>query len=237
VNTLCQENLTQPNLLESEAGLNPQQKQQQQGGTGKRVGVHVCPWCEKKYLPKRKVQKFCSNSCSAKNTHKNRRRPIDEKLWPYLKITDSGCWEWQRARDWDGYGVVSWNNEGLRDYRAHRVAWILTFGEIPDGMLVCHKCDNPPCCNPMHLFCGTHKDNTQDCIQKGRFKGDPDAHGNRARGERASKSKLTESDVHYIREHCVFRSRQCGASVMGRKFGVSKAAILAIIHRRSWSHV
>jgi len=237
VNTLCLENLTQPNLPESADAQNPQQKQQPQGETGKREGVHVCPWCKKEYVPKRKSRKFCSNSCSAKNTHKQRRKPIEEKLWPHLKITDSGCWEWQRAKDWDGYGALGWQRVGKLEQKAHRIAWILTFGEIPDGMLVCHKCDNPPCCNPMHLFCGTNKDNTQDCIQKGRFKAGSDSNGNKARGERASKSKLTESDVHYIREHCVLRSRQCGATVMGRKFGVSKAAILAIIHRKSWSHV
>jgi hypothetical protein len=74
------------------------------------------------------------------------------------------CWPWQRHRNPEGYGVTKL--AGFR--RAHRLAWCLTNGPIPDGMLVCHTCDNPPCCNPAHLFLGTESDNRQDMLAKGR---------------------------------------------------------------------
>lgn len=83
-----------------------------------------------------------------------------------VTVTPEGCHEWRGARRAGGYGAVS---VAVRqtDY-AHRVAWQLAFGPIPDGMFVCHRCDNPPCCNPEHLFLGTNADNMRDMVAKGR---------------------------------------------------------------------
>ncbi len=81
--------------------------------------------------------------------------------------TETGCTEYQGGRDPKGYGVA-WNGQRLR--RAHRLIWELTHGPIPDGMLVLHRCDNPPCCNIDHLFLGTARDNSRDMIAKGRGK-------------------------------------------------------------------
>src|ERR1700688_2570513 len=80
--------------------------------------------------------------------------------------TDSGCWEWQKALDRHGYGAV---NVSSSERSSHRLAYKLFRGEIPPNMEVCHKCDNPPCCNPGHLFIGTHADNMTDAINKNRF--------------------------------------------------------------------
>lgn len=87
----------------------------------------------------------------------------EELFWRNVdKRGPDECWEWKRARNSSGYGR-------LGSTAAHRVAWHLTNGQIPDGMYICHHCDNPPCCNPAHLFCGTQTDNMQDAKAKNRF--------------------------------------------------------------------
>jgi hypothetical protein len=83
----------------------------------------------------------------------------------------SGCWEWQGNRDYRGTGRVgngTYHKGTSSTVLVHRVAWELTYGPIPAGLFVCHTCDNPPCCNPAHLFLGTQKDNMHDCKLKGR---------------------------------------------------------------------
>jgi hypothetical protein len=81
-----------------------------------------------------------------------------------IKITESGCWEWTKGKVSYGYGVAWYKGQGCR---AHRLSYQLYFGEIPDGLCICHKCDNPTCINPEHLFLGTNKDNIRDRDAKG----------------------------------------------------------------------
>ncbi len=92
-------------------------------------------------------------------------RPVSERFWS--KVTDAGsCWVWTAHRSRRGYGTF--DVEGASQ-QAHRVAWALSHGPIPHGMLVCHHCDNPSCVRPEHLFLGTALDNSRDRIAKGRF--------------------------------------------------------------------
>ena len=88
-----------------------------------------------------------------------------ERFWEKVVKTDS-CWLWTASKRGKGYGYFWFNN---KHNRAHRVAWELTSGEVPEGMLVCHKCDNRLCVNPDHLWLGTDKENIRDCVDKGRF--------------------------------------------------------------------
>ena len=81
------------------------------------------------------------------------------------KRSESGCLEWSGSISARGYGQTKWN---YRYYSVHRLSWELENGPIPDGMLVCHKCDNPKCFEVTHLCLGTHADNRQDCVAKGR---------------------------------------------------------------------
>jgi len=83
-----------------------------------------------------------------------------------VSISASGCWEWARSRAPNGYGRLK---IGTRTVYAHRAAWTLHFGPIPPGLFVCHRCDNPPCVRPDHLFLGTSADNVRDSIEKGRW--------------------------------------------------------------------
>ena len=86
----------------------------------------------------------------------------------FSKVNKKGpneCWEWTGSRNEQRYGQF-W--DGVRCIRAHRFIWELFIGSIPDGMYICHKCDNPSCCNPEHLFCGTQQDNIDDMYSKGR---------------------------------------------------------------------
>lgn len=119
-------------------------------------------------------------------------RPAEAKAWfkaqlrPEKGPLKTRCYIWTRACIPKGYGLTTWNKQGTT---AHRVAWLLFRGPIPDGMLVCHICDNPPCCNPGHLFLGSPQDNMDDMIVKERDRKRP------LTGIDHPRAKLTDRDV------------------------------------------
>jgi hypothetical protein len=111
----------------------------------------------------------------------------------------------------------------------HRIAWELANGrQVPKGMDVCHTCDNPPCCNPAHLWIGTAKDNTRDMILKGRarYKAMP--------GEKHGNAKLTDAAVRRIRK---MREKGQTLAQIGSFFGVTKHCIWHIVRRNAWKHI
>lgn len=88
-------------------------------------------------------------------------------FWSHVDIQGANeCWPWKNVRTRQGYGTKKVSGKWVY---SHRMAYEYAFGPIPDGLLVCHKCDNPPCCNPNHLFLGTGRDNVRDAISKGRW--------------------------------------------------------------------
>lgn len=97
---------------------------------------------------------------------------LNKRFWSHVTKTESGCWEWKGCRiKGRGYGIVKRFVDGKKKYRkVHRVAYELAIGPVPEGLMVCHHCDNPPCINPEHLFAGTGSDNMSDCVKKGRYK-------------------------------------------------------------------
>lgn len=96
-----------------------------------------------------------------------KRRPLKDRFWSKVQKTD-GCWEWTGSRRPKGYGVFAVN--GARRESAHRVAYALFIGPISAGFFVCHRCDNPRCVRPDHLFLGTQADNMRDMHAKGRHR-------------------------------------------------------------------
>lgn len=139
-------------------------------------------------------------------------------------VADSGCWEICGVRHKQGYGQIK--VEGKTKF-AHRLAYEAWVGPIPEGHIVRHKCDNPPCVNPGHLETGTQLDNARD--RESRNRHDP------ARGENAGSSKLTEDEVRSIRSRYI--PYKVSRQFLANEYGVSKTTITIILSRKGWSHI
>jgi len=139
-----------------------------------------------------------------------------------------GCWEWTGSRD--RYGLF---RVGKKIKKAHRSAWEMENGPIPDGLFVLHRCDNPPCVRPDHLFLGTQTDNMQDAAtkQRRRYRTGPRPE---YRGTLTPAHKLSEADVVRIRE---LSERGWTLRRLALEFHVGQTAIFKVVHRQSWTHV
>jgi hypothetical protein len=137
------------------------------------------------------------------------------------------CWNWTAGCFTSGYGQIRVHNKSVY---AHRLAWLLFRGSIPDGMLVCHTCDNKRCVNPRHLFLGTYQDNMDDMVAKGR-----DRRIRGPYGELHPDAKLTEYDVRRMRE--LKRVYNTPTAKLSRMFGVCKVQVNAILRRQYWKHI
>ena len=147
------------------------------------------------------------------------RHTLEERFWWKVDRVFSGeCWNWLADTNKKGYGFI-WK-DGDSEF-AHRVSWIMKHGEIPPNLRVLHRCDNPSCVNPEHLFLGTDGDNQRDKREKGRS----------ARGSKNGNSKLTSDKVIAI------RSSEKPVRHIAEEFGIDASTVYNIRKRKQWAHV
>ena len=165
-----------------------------------------------------------------------KRKTVDPyiRFFDKVKITDN-CWIWTAAKDRGGYGQFFLNKTMVKP---HRYSWEYFRRKIPDGLCVCHKCDNPPCVNPDHLFLGTMKDDIQDAIKKGRFhqnnQGFKKGH-DLNKGEKHYNAKLTKEQVKDIRRKYVpWKYTQ---EKLAKEYNVSQSRISEILSNKYWKFV
>lgn len=128
-----------------------------------------------------------------------------------------GCWIWNGSISRGGYGQIGINK---KQWRAHRLSYEIHKGKIPNGLYVCHSCDNPPCVNPDHLWLGTPQDNMDDMVRKQRKK-----------GQNSKLAKLTNEDIHYI------RNWKYPLSWLLDKYDVTLSTLSNIANRKTWTHI
>ena len=153
-------------------------------------------------------------------------RPLHDRLLEKIVCDiETRCWEFQGALDVKGYGEIRGDAVSAqfpRKMKAHRAAYQVFVGDIPEGMFVCHKCDNPRCCNPEHLFPGTPRDNVQDMLAKGR---------SHDRTKLKSNARLGWEDVREIRR---LSANGLNNAELGHKYGVTRSNIGYIVRRKTW---
>lgn len=170
-----------------------------------------------------RVRQRCKNVACVRPDHLylwTAKIPLKKRFWEKVLIGDD-CWEWQASRRTWGYGQTGVGNGKVRT--AHRASWELVKGVIPAGLNVLHRCDNPPCVRPDHLFLGTLSDNMQDCAKKGRVK------GGARKGEKHHKAKLTEAQVTEIRA-----SADESDTALALRYSVSRGLIWFIRTNKVW---
>ena len=144
-----------------------------------------------------------------------------KRFWTKVDIKDKeDCWEWQGAIQSKGYGSVGISKG--KTALAHRIAFEITYGEIPNGLMVLHTCDDRSCVNPNHLYLGTHQDNMKDMVTRDR----------QARGERNGRSKLTIEEVENIRR--IYGMGNHTQQQVAYQFGVSISSIRKILSEEYW---
>lgn len=196
--------------------------------TSSSIKSAICLQCKKEFFPSpgnvaKGMGKYCDRFCFGAN----KRRPLEERFWDQVKKTDDAesCWEWTGSGNAKGYGHIFGGTE-RGSLRANRVAWELAHGPIPDGMLICHKCDNPKCCRADHLFLGTYDANNKDRARKGRSNND--------KGEDHYAALMTTQKVLELRDRFAKGEK---VRDLAKAFGIAHQTASKIARRKSWKHI
>lgn len=184
----------------------------------------ACEVCGKAaILPQKfaKRRRFCSHTCFS-----SQRKATPAKFWTRVDMSGGPdtCWPWKGRRTKQGHGQVTWYGETLG---AHRIAFLLAYGPITDGLQTLHCCSNAPCCNPAHLYAGTQKDNVNDRTADGYHK------QRTPRGSKHALSKLTEAQVLEIRQAQGLEI----SYLVAERYDVSAVTIQRIWRRDGWTHI
>lgn len=203
------------------------------GGRNRTLVTIACAECgaefqKPAYVVSNNPKRYCSADC----VRVVRRRsaaspePLADRLWRYAKKGEPDeCWNWTGFK-YKGYGRITQGKGSAKTtLQAHRVSWELVNGPLPAGMVACHRCDNPSCVNPDHIFAGTIADNNLDRDTKGRA----------AFGERVGNSVLKEEQVVELLADLPTDRREIKAAA--RRYGVSDGAIAAIVRGDNWKHL
>lgn len=187
----------------------------------------ICQYCHKEFktfqseINKGKA-KYCSISCGVSVKNKLNLLPTHEIFFRNISkgIHPNGCWVYSKGKR---YAKICVNGKTIS---VHRYSYELYKGQIPDNMVVCHKCDNKLCVNPGHLFIGTQKDNIQDMLSKKR--------GNHAKGSKHHRTTLTEKQIAHIKKRII-----SGEKIHNLKdeYNVSREMLYQMKAGRSWNHV
>lgn len=156
-------------------------------------------------------------------------KSFEESFEDNVIRTVNGCWNWKGVISRHGYAMIYANAKSIR---AHRFSYSHFIEPIENGLIICHKCDNTLCTNPDHLFKGTHKDNTQDCISKNRFK--IPGNNTKVRGSKHGRAKLKEEDVYKIKQMINYGITNKPIAEM---FNVHHGTISLIRIGKNWKHI
>lgn len=153
---------------------------------------------------------------------------LQDRFWQKVDAAgENECWEWMNNKNEWGYGQIGSGGGNGKMLSAHRVSWEIHNGEIPDGLHVLHKCDNPACVNPAHLFLGTHQDSMDDMATKGRRAS--------VKGERNACAKLTKAQVIEIRRR--YAAGGVTHKQLAKEHGVARQTVGDLIAFKYWAHV
>lgn len=182
--------------------------------------TRTCDYCKTSFRVRGTKRRFCSRSCASRG----KIPPFAERFWSKVDCRAGfhGCWPWMGADNGVGYGLVGSRTNGAQKNRlATHIVYEHFRGPLPVGHHVLHRCDNPRCVNPLHLFSGTDADNHADMSAKGRS----------IRGERSALAKLTEEVVAEI------RTSTAPGTELAQRFGVTRSTISMVRTNQTWKHV